>query len=244
MAVKWVGIDFGQCLMEPTGLRSYLLLGDVLKAHGKPEIIQETQKKFRVLVEACGGHSPMKESHRDKIHSYVFDGDDEAMELFNSLERDYLNVGEGAEEALQYMNDQGLSVNVVAELKKTLGAVGKDAVSRFLTGKKLTHYFECMYTPQGKIDLKSGAIDESYRGKTKQSGQLYERLLEELKPRGITPEEILMVGDKIETDINPPRRLGIKTVQYIGYSDHGPSESDYKVSSFHELKTLLEGMKT
>jgi len=63
----------------------------------------------------------MKESHRDKIHTYVFDGDDEAMELFNSLERDYLNVGEGAEEALQYMNDKGLSVNVVAELKKTLG---------------------------------------------------------------------------------------------------------------------------
>jgi len=92
-------------------------------------------------------------------------------------------------------------------------------------------------------DLKSGAIDESYRGKTKQSGQLYERLLEELKPRGITPEEILMVGDKIETDINPARRLGIKTVQYIGYSDHGPSESDYRVSSFHELRALLERMK-
>ena len=86
MAVKWVGIDFGQCLMEPTGLRSYLLLGDVLKAYGKPDIIRETQKKFRALVEACGGHSPMKESHRDKIHSYVFDGDDEAMEYTKRMD--------------------------------------------------------------------------------------------------------------------------------------------------------------
>lgn len=242
MAVKWVGIDFGQCLMEPTGLRTYLLLGDVLKTQGRPERIPEVLRKFRIVVEAHGGHSLLKESHRDKIHSIVFGGDDEAMELFNSMEKDYLSVGEGAEEALTYMNEQGLSVNIVAELKKTLGKVGKDAVSRFLNGKKLIKHFECMYTPQGKIDLKSGSIDESYKGKTKESGQLYERLVEELKGRGIKPGEMLMVGDKIETDINPSRRLGIKAVQYTGYIDQGPSEADYRVSSFFELKDLLKGM--
>jgi ribonucleotide monophosphatase NagD (HAD superfamily) len=215
--------------MEPTGLRTYLLLGDVLKAQGRPERIPEVVRKFRIVVEAHGGHSLLKESHRDKIHSFVFGGDDEAMELFNSMEKDYLSVGEGAEEALTYM-------------KKTLGKVGKDAVSRFLNGKKLIRHFECMYTPQGKIDLKSGSIDESYKGKTKESGQLYERLLEELKGQGIKPGEMIMVGDKIETDINPSRRLGIKTVQYTGYIDQGPSEADYRVSSFFELKDLLKGM--
>ncbi len=240
MGIKWVGIDFGQCLMEPTGLRTYLLLGDVLKAQGKPEKIPEVVRRFRIVVEAHGGHSLLKESHRDKIYTYVFDGDDEAMELFNSMEKDYLSVGEGAEEALEYMRRKGLSVNVVAELKKTLGAVGKDAVSRFLQGKDLLKYFDCMYTPQGKIDLRSGSIDESYKGKTKESGQLYERLLEELNPKGVRPEEMLMVGDKIETDIEPARRLGIRTVQYTGYIDQGPSESEYRVSNFYELKNLLE----
>jgi len=35
-------------------VKELLASSDVLKAHGKPEIIRETQKKFRVLVEACG----------------------------------------------------------------------------------------------------------------------------------------------------------------------------------------------
>jgi hypothetical protein len=152
------------------------------------------------------------------------------MELFNSLERDYLNVGEGAEEALQYMNDKGLSVNVVAELKKTLGAVGKDAVSRFLTGKKLTHYFECMYTPQGKIDLKSGVIDES-QGKPNKWRVVRKawRSCAWQQARG---------NLWWETRLKPtstPTSFSIKTVQYIGYSDHDPPNRITSLQ-FYELK--------
>ena len=164
---KWCGIDFGQCLMEPTGLRTYLVLGDIYKELGKPEKIPDAVKKFRTIVEVYGGHSLLKESHRDKIHSYVFDGDDEAMELFGVKEKEYLSVGAGAVEAFIYLNEQGIDVNVVAELKKTLGAMGKDIVSRFLNGKNLMKYFNCMYTPQGKVNLRNGTIDESYKGKTK-----------------------------------------------------------------------------
>ena len=243
MEVKWCGIDFGQCLMEPTGLRTYLVLGDIYKELGKPEKIPEAVKRFRTIVEVYGGHSPLKESHRDKIYSYVFDSDDEAMELFAIKEKEYLSMGEGAEETLIYMNEQGIDVNIVAELKKTLGSMGKDIVSRFLNGKNLTKYFNCMYTPQGKVDLRNGTVDESYKGKTKQSGQLYERLLEELQGRGIKPSEMIMVGDKIATDINPPHKLGITTVQYTGYIDMGPSDADYRVSNFHEIRDLVKGAK-
>ena len=112
MEVKWCGIDFGQCLMEPTGLRTYLVLGDIYKELGKPEKIPEAVKKFRTIVEVYGGHSPLKESHRDKIHSYVFENDDEAMEAFAVKEKEYLSMGDGAEETLLYMNEQGIDVNV------------------------------------------------------------------------------------------------------------------------------------
>ena len=243
LEVKWCGIDFGQCLMEPTGLRTYLVIGDIYKQLGQPEKIPEAIKKFRVIVEAYGGHSLLKESHRDKIYSYVLEDNPEAIELFAIKERDYLSVGEGAEEALSYLNDQGIEVNVVAELKKTLGAMGKDIVTGFLQSKKLLHYFCNLYTPQGKIDLRNGAIDESYKGKTKESGELYKQLVEEVKKRGIKPEEMVMVGDKIATDINPPHKLGMRTIQYTGYIDMGPSDADYRIASFYELKNLVRGLK-
>ena len=241
LKVKWCGIDFGQCLMEPTGLRTYLVIGDVYKESGKPEQIPGAVKRFREVVEAYGGHSPLKESHRDKIHSYVFEGDDELMGVFGVKEKEHLSVGVGAEEALKYMKEQGIDVNIVAELKKTLGAMGKNIITNFLEAKNLTQYFNCMYTPQGKLDIRDASIDESYVGKTKESGALYEQLVEELGGRGIKPSEMLMVGDKISTDINPARARGITTVQYTGYIDMGPSDADYRVGSFSELKELIQG---
>jgi hypothetical protein len=36
--------------------------------------------------------------------------------------------------------------------------------------------------------------------------------------------------------------MGIRTVQYTGYIDMGPSEAVYRVSSFFELKDLMKGM--
>ncbi len=35
---KWCGIDFGQCLMDPSGLRNHLVIGDVCKELGEPEL--------------------------------------------------------------------------------------------------------------------------------------------------------------------------------------------------------------
>ena len=34
MDVKWVGFDFGQCIMEPGGLRNPLLFGEIYKELG------------------------------------------------------------------------------------------------------------------------------------------------------------------------------------------------------------------
>jgi len=241
LAIKWCGIDFGQCLMEPTGLRTRLVIGDVYKALGQPDKIHGAVKRFREIVEAYGGHGPLKESHRDKIHSFVFEGSDEAMAVFGLKEKEYLSLGVGAEETLAYLNEIGIEVNVVAELKKTLGKMGKDIISKFLIQKNILQHFRYIYTPQGKIDLKTREVDESYVGQTKESGKMYVKLTKELAAKGIKPGEMIMVGDKIHTDIDPARKVGINTVQYVGYTDMGSCNAQYRVSNFRELKQIIEG---
>lgn len=123
--VKWVGFDFGQCLMDPSGLRNYLVIGDVCKEIGEPERIDERIHRYRVLKEKYGSYGATKEGHRDEILKYVFENNAEAMEIFGVKEQEYLKVPEGTEEVLQYLRDQGIERAVVAELKKTSGQSGQ-----------------------------------------------------------------------------------------------------------------------
>jgi len=73
---------------------------------------------------------------------------------------------------------------------------------------------------QGKIDLKNGSIDESYKGRQREWPVVRETCGGTEGPGHPTTGDA-HGGDKIETDINPSRRLGIKAVQYIGYIDQG-----------------------
>ena len=238
--LKWLGFDFGQCMMDPTGLRNHLVIGDVSKELGEPELAEERIHRYRVLKEKYGSYSIVKEGHRDEIMNYVFDGREEAKEIFSAKEQEHLLAGSGLEEALQYLTAEGIHLSVVAELKKTLGAMGTDIVTRFLQNKNLTRYFEDVVTPQGKIDLRDGSVDLSYKGKTKEQGTLYDELIQALLKRGISPSDGAMVGDKIATDIVPARKRGFTTIQYTGYIDMGPSEADYRIENFLELKELIK----
>jgi putative hydrolase of the HAD superfamily len=240
MELKWVGFDFGQCMMDPTGLRSYLVVGDVSKAMGEPELVEERVHRYRVLKEKYGTYSAVKEGHRDEIMRYVFDGKEEAPELFSIKEQEHLLMGSGLEEALCYLRDEGLHLAVVAELKKTLGAMGTDIVTRFLQTKGLTQYFEEVVTPQGRIDLRNGSIDLSYKGKTKEEGTLYDKLAQSLRDRGIEPSEGTMIGDKIATDIVPAKKRGFKVIQYTGYVDMGSCEADCRIENFLRLKEIIK----
>jgi FMN phosphatase YigB (HAD superfamily) len=245
MELKWIGFDFGQCLMDPTGLRNHLVIGDVCKAIGEPERIEERIHKYRVLKEKFGSYSIIKEGHRDLIMSYVFDGREEAKEIFAAKEQEHLLVGNGLEEALQYLNGQGICLSVVAELKKTLGPMGTDIVTRFIQSKGLVKYFGEVVTPQGKIDLRNGSIDFKYKGKTKEEGTLYDELARDLRSQGIETSEGAMVGDKLATDITPAKKRGFKTIQYTGYINYGPSEeADFVINDFRSLIDVVKGKKT
>lgn len=238
--VKWCGFDFGQCLMDPSGLRNYLVIGDVCKELCEPELINERIHRYRVLKEKYKSYGMLKEGHKEQIIDYVFDGIEEAREIFAVKEQEHLQLGKGAEEALQYLKEMGIHLAVVAELKTTLGRMGTDIVSRFLINKGLTQYFEEVVTPQGRIDLSDSSIDLKYKGKSKEDGTLYDELVEDLRAQGIKTSEAVMIGDKPGTDINPAKHRGFKTIQYIAYMDMGTSESDYRISDFRELKEIIK----
>ena len=240
MDVKWVGFDFGQCIMEPGGLRNPLLFGEIYKELGKPELIPDRIRKYRILKEKYGSNGGVKKGHRDEIHRFVLGGEQEAIELFSKKEQELLDIGEGLVDALEHLQAQGIELQVVSEMKKTLGPVGTDIVSKFLKGKGLVKYFKELVTPQGKINLESSTVDPRYKGYTKEDGTLYDVLAQELRERGIEPQEAAMVGDKPSTDINPAHDRGFKTIKYTGFVDLGPSKADVTIESFAELKTLLK----
>ena len=240
MEVKWCGFDYGQCIMEPGGLRNPRMFGDLYKILGKPDLIPDKIRKYRILKEKYGSFSRIKEAHRDEIHSFVLDDDPEAIELFSQLEQDLLDMGDGLEDVLQYLQSLGIELQVVAEMKKTLGPVGTDIVSRFIIRRGLTKYFKDMVTPHGKVNLEDESIDLRYKGFTKKEGTLYDVLAQDLKERGIETHEAVMVGDKPETDIDPAHERGFKTIQYKGFIDLGESKADIVIDSFEELKTILK----
>lgn len=240
LEVKWCGFDYGQCIMEPGGLRNPRLYGDLYKELGKPELISDKIKKYRILKEKYGSYGRIKEGHRDEIYSFVLDNDPVAIELFSQKEQELLDIAEGLEDAVKYLHAQGIELQVVSEMKKTLGAVGTDIVSRFLKNRDLVGYFKELITPQGKINLEDDSVDLKYKGHTKKDGTLYDVLAQELKERGIEPHEAVMIGDKPQTDIDPAHERGFKTIKYTGFIDLGESKADLEIQSFGELKAVLK----
>lgn len=241
LEVKWVGFDYGQCIMEPGGLRNPLVIGDISKQLGQPELITDRIRRYHILNETYGGYSRIKEGHRDEIYRVVLDDDPMAQELFSAKEQECLDTGDNLVETLDWLQEQGFVLEVVSEMKKTLGAVGSDIVSRFLKRRGFTKYFPVIISPQGKLDIVNDKnIDDRYVGKTKEGGDIYDVLVEDLRSRGIEPEEAVMIGDKPATDINPAHKRGIKTIQYKGFIDLGPSDADLIINDFAELKTILK----
>ena len=240
LEVKYCGFDFGQCIQNPGGLRNPLVFGDICKELGKPELIPEAVRRYRVLKEKYGTYGRIKEGHRDEISTFVLDGDARATALFAEKEQEYLDMAEGLMDALKYLDAQGITLQVITEMKKTLGPVGADFISTFLKRRGLVKYFEELITPQGKINLEDDSLDLKYKGKSKKDGSIYGVLIRELKERGIEPGEAVIIGDKPETDINPAHDLGFNTIQYTGYIDLGESKADFVIHSFTELKNLLK----
>jgi beta-phosphoglucomutase-like phosphatase (HAD superfamily) len=105
----------------------------------------------------CGGtffrasSSLVKEKHREEILTFVFDHDREAYELFGQKEPELLPMAPGLREFLIWINAEGIRPCVVSELKKTLGPVGTDMITKFLIAKGIIGSFQYFITPHGKM---------------------------------------------------------------------------------------------
>jgi len=217
------------------------MFGDIAKLVGKHEMIPVWIDRMRRLKEKYKSYSGIKEGHKDEIESWVLDNDHEAYEIFNQKEQELLSLAPGAYEFIIWLSDQGIKPWIVSELKKTLGRVGSDAITRFLMNKEIIQYFEYFVTPQGKMDLATGERHEGYEGTSKKSGTLYDLLLKELAEQGIEPKDCVMIGDNLSTDIIPPKERGFITIQYTGHIDMGTCDStDYCAKDWFEVKEIVE----
>ncbi len=244
LRLRWLGVDFGQCLMSPSGLRNELNFGSIMKDLGRPDEIAEKIRRYRRLKEKYGSMGAIKEGHRNEILEYVFDGDTEAMAVFGKYETELLSLGRGAVDTLPWLRDQGIELDLVAEGKKTLGPITSHQVFTFLRVKGLTQYFRFVTMPIGKTDLLDFSTDLSCEGKTKESGTLWDCVIEDLTKRGFKIDECAVIGDKLVTDIEPTRKRGFHTIQFAGYVDGGDSaDAEYKVYSWSELKDFVVGVK-
>ncbi len=122
--------------------------------------------------------------------------------------------------------------------------MGTDMVSAFLKTHNIIEYFDELITPQGKINLRTGEVDLTYKGRSKEVGDLYDVLVDDLGRRGIKPSEAVIVGDKEWSDITPAQKRGFKAVQYVGYIFHAPSNAEYTIRHFSELKNVITGVRS
>jgi FMN phosphatase YigB (HAD superfamily) len=244
LEVKWVGIDFGQTLLDSSPERTYWMIGDTSKELGEPELVDIRCYRWRVMKERYGSFPAIKEKHRPEIATDVFDNRPGAGEVFSAVEQKYLKVADGAIDAIQYLRDQGIEVSIVAELRRTLGPIGTDMVSGFLKVQNVLNYFDELVSPQGKINLRTGEIDLAYKGKSKEVGDIYDVLAEDLGRRGIKPSEAVIVGDKEWSDITPAQKRGFKAIHYIGFIYHAPSNAEFTIHHFSELKKIIKGVRS
>jgi FMN phosphatase YigB (HAD superfamily) len=236
---KWLGIDFGQTLMDPKRMRTYLVIGDTSKELGEPDLVEERCHKWRLMREKYGSWPAVRESHRPEALSFTFDNQPEVNDVYLGVEQKYLTLGDGAIDTISYLRDQGIHISVVCELKKTLGTVSTETELTFLRREDALKYFEEFISPQGKVNLRDGSIDLKYKGTSKETGTLYDVLIKDLASRGIEPSDAVVVGDKEWSDITPAKKRGFKTILYTGCVCRGPTEADIAIRRFSELKEIL-----
>lgn len=129
----------------------------------------------------------------DAVSLYLADGVEgefqECTWLYHTLELACISPFEGVEEMLSELKSAGVRLAVISnadrpDMEKRMAALG------------YAHYFELIVTP------------ETF-GVKKPDPLVYQKTLEALD---VLPEETVMIGDKKNRDVRPPRELGIKGV--------------------------------
>lgn len=152
-------------------------------------------------------------------------GDLEAMKYFGLVKTPWHTEDEvpypEAETVLKYLNGQGYNIGIIAN--QALG-----------TGKRLEHWGLLEY-----IDVVAASEE---LGVSKPDREIFDIAL---KMAECTVQEAVMIGDRLDNDIYPAKKLGMKTIwikQGLAiYQNAEKSECkpDYEVDNLLELREIL-----
>lgn len=136
----------------------------------------------------------------DAVSLYLADGVDgdfdECTWLYHTLELACISPFEGIEEMLSELKSAGIRLAIISN-------ADRPDMERRMVALGYEQYFELIVTP------------ETF-GVKKPNPLVYQKTLEAL---GVLPEDAVMIGDKKDRDVWPPRELGIKGVHATFGSD-------------------------
>lgn len=131
-----------------------------------------------------------------------------------------LRLAEGAAECLRRLNDQGILLGIASN-------------SQAYTLRELTTALQgtCLNLSQFECDLRFWSFENGF---SKPDPHVFRILTARLEARGISPAEILMIGDRADNDIEPARAFGWQTWQLIS------GKQSEQSGDWHDLLVWLE----
>lgn len=264
--IRWCGFDFAYTLIDPRD--SYRVVAEavpeIFVELKRPEVIDKKVSLTLQLAKKCGEADqasrygldwfldgtrggertfweelfPLRQLiQRGMVEFYrvVLDNDPRAIELFREKRKRSLKPAKGLMQCLRHLEEEGVSINIVSDASAE-GAL--QVLFEFLNFYDLKHFFSDIITPVGCFK-EDGTIDLSYKGLEKIDGGMYEKLVKDLRNAGISPSEAMVVGDRPVDDVTPAKEKGLKTVQFVGVIDRGPSDADYVISDLAQLRDIV-----
>ena len=231
--VKWIGFDYGQCLMDSSNRKVEYWMAAVFidEEKERPGIIEEKVKLYKELIEKYGDFRRLHEKGRHEVEEKVLENNPCLMKRYYEVEIKLLKPADGVEDALRYLKSKKYVLDVVSDMSAV------NVIINFLNTYNLRYFFSNIYSPVGVV-RESGEIDESFKGVSKEDGSIYEKLKEDLERRGIEVSEAVMVGDHPVKDVEMAKKYGFITVHYARKGN--PSDkADYVIKHFSELKEIF-----
>ncbi len=266
--IRWCGFDWGETVMDPRSMPRVMrkLLREVFTELKRPEVIDEKITLAFELAKNCGEVGEVSDfgigwyvegakgrerkfwetiyhfkqlTHRgmEEFHRIVLDSDPNAIELFCNKETRMARVAKNLRQCLKHLAKNGISINIVSDSPNETAA---RLIFNWLDFWGLKRFFSDVITTAGRFQ-RDGSVDLSYKGLEKLEGGLYKRMVEDLLHAGISTSEAMIVGDRPIDDIKRAKEKGLRTVQFTGVIDRGPSEADYVISDLAQLEILLVG---
>jgi len=228
MALRWIFIDIGGPVLDDGPLFRYLAsaLRGILCAQGHPATEERFQEAMR-LAWRQGAPSTL-----DYIVRHFAPSEEEFRRAREAYWKVYRDLSDGEYRRLQILRPRVPRALEVLSTRYELATLSNNIVriKDLLEEYGIARFFSA-----------SGISEEV--GYSKPDPRLYQHMLREV---GCRPEEAMMVGDRLDNDILPARKLGMMTAQVLLKDNFGATDPacgrvdpDFQVGSLWELAQIL-----